>query len=336
MLPLLADHAQAAAAALPAAVLDYYAAGSRDGVSVTEAEGAWRARRLRPRVLRDVATVDTGVELLGTRLSTPVLVAPTALHALAHPEGERATARGAAQAGSLLVLSTRSSTRIEDVPVGPWWFQAYVLRDRGLTRALVERAAAAGAGAVVLTGDTPHVAARSTGRGDLGLTVEQLSVNLTARDPRLLEQDPSVDLRAVEQLAALSGLPVLVKGVLRADDAVACLDAGAAGVVVSNHGGRQLDRAVATADALPEVVAAVGGRGPVLVDGGLRCGLDVLVALALGADAVLLGRPVLWALAAAGADGVRDCLQALTADLADAMALAGAASLADVTDDLLA
>lgn len=343
MLPLLADQERAAAVALPQAVHDYYAGGSGDETSLDEAEAAWRTHRLRPRVLRDVARVDTSLELLGARLSTPVLTAPSALHALAHPAAEPATARGTADAGSLLVLSTRSSTRIEDVPAGPWWFQAYALRDRGLTRALVERAAAAGAGAVVLTGDTPHVALKKrVGKGDLGLTQEQLLVNLAqhtaagARGPELFEQDPSADLRLVGELAELSGLPVLVKGVLRGDDAQACLDAGAAGVVVSNHGGRQLDRAVPTAAVLPEVVAAVAGRGPVLVDGGVRSGLDVLVALALGADAVLLGRPVLWALAAGGADGVRDCLQAVTADLAAAMALAGATSLAEVTRDLVA
>lgn len=342
MLPLLAEHVRAASATLPPAVHDYYAGGSGDEIALDEAEQAWRAPRLRPRVLRDVGEVDTSIALLGARLSTPVLVAPTALHGLAHPEGETATARGTADAGSLLVLSTRSSTRLEDVPAGPWWFQAYVLRDRGLTRDLVQRAAAAGASAIVLTGDTPHVAAKKrTGRGDLGLSDEQLLVNLAqhlvdgARGQQSFEQDPTVDLRVVRELAALSGLPVLVKGVLRGDDAVACLDAGAAGVVVSNHGGRQLDRAVPTAAALPEVVAAVAGQAPVLVDGGLRSGLDVLTALALGADAVLLGRPVLWALAAAGARGVRDCLCAVTDDLAAAMALAGARTLGEVTRDLL-
>ena len=342
VLPLLADHLKAAAAALPAAVFDYYAGGSGDEVALEEAERAWRTHRLLPRVLRDVGVVDTSLELLGTPLATPVLVAPTALHGLAHAEAERSTARGTADAGSLLVLSTRSSTRIEDVPVGPWWFQAYVLRDRGLTRALVQRAAAAGAGAIVLTGDTPHVALKKrTDRGGLGLTDEQLLVNLAqhlaagTRGSDALEQDPTAGLDVVAELAEASGLPVLVKGVLRGDDAQECLDAGAAGVVVSNHGGRQLDRAASTADALAGVVDAVAGRGPVLVDGGVRSGLDVLTALALGADAVLLGRPVLWALAADGADGVRECLRAVTADLAHVMALAGARSLPEVTADLL-
>ncbi|MFP5220541.1 MAG: alpha-hydroxy acid oxidase [Actinomycetes bacterium] len=339
MHPLLAAQAAAAAQALPAEALDYYAGGSGDEISVGEAEGAWRRWRLRPRVLRDVADVDTSVDLLGTRLRTPVLVAPTALHGLAHPDAERATARGTADAGSLMVVSTRTSAPLEQVPAGSWWFQVYVLRDRGLTRALVDRAVAAGASALVVTGDTPRVAMKKrTGAPprDAAALAGLAQHRAAGRhgDDSDVEQDPSADLSVVGELAA-SGLPVLVKGVLRGDDAQACLDAGAAGVVVSNHGGRQLDRAVPTARALPEVVDAVGDRAPVLVDGGLRSGVDVLTALALGARAVLVGRPVLWALAASGADGVRDCLQALTADLEEAMALAGARTLAGVTHDLL-
>jgi 4-hydroxymandelate oxidase len=340
VLPLLAHHQAAAAAALPPEVVDYYAGGSGGEVAVDEATAAWAQVRLRPRVLRDVSTVDTSLELLGTRLRTPVLVAPSALHGLAHPDAEPATARGTAEAGSLLVLSTRSSAVLEQVPAGPWWFQAYVLRDRGITRALVQRAAAAGATAVVLTGDTPYVGLKKrTGRPPRGAEhLANLAQHLQPGRPAgaEVEQDPSVGLEAVEELAAASGLPVLVKGVLRGDDAVACLEAGAAGIVVSNHGGRQLDRAVPTARALPEVADAVGGRVPVLVDGGVRSGLDVLTALALGAQAVLLGRPVLWALAAGGADGVRDCLDAVTADLRHVLALAGAPTLADVTRDLVA
>lgn len=339
---MLEAQARTAAQVLPPQVADYYAAGAGGSVSAAEATAAWCSWRLRPRVLRDVATVDTHLDLLGASLRTPVLVAPTALHGLAHPDGERATARGTAAAGSLLVVSTRASVRLEDVGADPWWFQAYVLRDRGLTRALVQRAAQAGARAVVLTGDTPVVASRSTGRRDLALSDVDLLVNLAqhrAAGATLAadaEQDPSASLSCIGMLADAGGLPVLVKGVLRADDARACLDAGAAGVIVSNHGGRQLDRAVPTARALPEVADAVAGRAPVLVDGGLRSGLDVLTALALGAHAVLVGRPVLWALAAGGADGVRDCLQALTTDLREAMTLAGAAGLPEVTRDLVA
>lgn len=316
MHPLLT--AQAASVDVPEDVRRYWDGGAGDQSSVA---GAWDRLRLRPHVLRDVSAVDTSLGLLGSRLATPVLVGPTALHGLAHPEGEAATARGAAAAGSLLVLSTRCSRPLEEVPAGPWWLQAYVMRDRARTRDLVRRAADAGATAVVLTGDTPYLGQRATGRAPL---------------PPDQEQDPSAGLEAIDDLAQASGLPVLVKGVLRGDDALACLDAGAAGVVVSNHGGRQLDRVISTAAALPGVVEAVAGRAPVLVDGGLRSGLDVLCALALGADAVLLGRPVLWALAADGAAGVQACLEALTADLAHAMGLAGARRLPELTGDLVA
>jgi 4-hydroxymandelate oxidase len=338
--PLLAEQAARAAAVLPEDARLYYATGAGEQTSVGEAEAAWAAVRLRPQVLRDVTSVHTGLTLLGTSLRTPVLVGPSALHGLAHPEAEAATARGAAAAGSLTVVSTRASRRLEEVPAGPWWFQAYVMRDRGLTRALVQRAAAAGATAVVLTGDVPYLGRRH-GQPRTSLATDPL-VNLAGHladgddGGRSTEQDPSAGLEAIAELADASGLPVLVKGVLRGDDAVACLRAGAAGVVVSNHGGRQLDRAVATARALPEVVAAVDGQAPVLVDGGLRSGLDVLCALALGADAVLLGRPVLWALAAGGADGVRDCLAAVTDELAHVMGLAGARTLAEVGRDLVA
>ena len=325
MHPLLAAQQEAAAQVLPDAVRQYYAGGAGEQVSLGEAADAWAELRLRPHVLRDVSRVDPSVELLGTRLATPVLAGPTAQHGLADVEGEVATARGVAAAGSLMVLSTRSSCDLADVPAGPWWFQAYVMRERELTFALARRAADAGATAVVLTGDVPYLGARH-GKSRLDLT--------GPAEPGT-EQDPSTGLEAIGQLAAASGLPVLVKGVLRADDALACLDAGAAGVVVSNHGGRQLDRAVTSARALPEVAAAVGGRGLVLADGGLRSGLDVLCALALGADAVLLGRPVLWALAAEGADGVERCVRALTGDLVHAMGLAGARSLDELTPDLV-
>jgi 4-hydroxymandelate oxidase len=325
--PLLATHQDEAAQRLSPDVHRYYAGGAGDQLTLDEAEQSWRELRLRPRVLRDVGTVDTCVELLGTALRTPVLCGPAAAHALAHPDGEVATARGVAAAGSLMVLSTRSSVDIAEVHApGPWWWQAYVVRDHGLTRERAARATAAGAGAVVLTGDVPYLGARH------GAT----RLDLTGRpDPRD-QQDPSIGLEAIRLLAEASGgLPVLVKGVLRGDDALACLDAGAAGVVVSNHGGRQLDRAAPTAQVLEEVAQAVGGRAPVLVDGGLRSGLDVLCALALGADAVLLARPVLWALTCGGAHAVRDCLDAVTAELGHCMGLAGCASVSEIGPDLL-
>jgi len=324
VLPLLSAHEELAARVLPPDVHAWAAGGAGAQATLDEAQRAWAAVRLRPRVLRDVSCVDTSLVLLGRRLATPVLVGPTALHGLVHPGAEPATARGARAAGSLHVVSTRSSTPLEQVGADPWWLQVYVLRDRSRTLDLVQRAAAAGAGALVLTGDTPYVGAK---RGAAPPGVAQ---------PEELRQDPSVGLEAIAWLARHSGLPVLVKGVLRGDDARACVDAGAAGVVVSNHGGRQLDRALSTARALPEVAAAVPPGVPVLVDGGLRSGLDVLCALALGATAVLLGRPVLWALSFAGARGVEACLRAVTEDLSAAMALAGAADLSQVSADLVA
>jgi 4-hydroxymandelate oxidase len=323
VLTLLADQHRRAAQLLPPEVLAYGETGSGAEVSLREAAAAWSHVRLRPRVLRDVSAVDTALELLGTPLTTPVLAAPSALHGLLHPTAERGTAEGVRRAGSLLVLSSRASLPPDQVGADPWWLQVYVLRDRGVTREAVRRAVDAGARALVLTGDTPYVAAKLRTPGPLQVA-----------HPAGLDQDPSVGLEAIGELAALSGLPVLVKGVLRADDARACVAAGAAGLVVSNHGGRQLDRAVSSAAALPEVADAVDV--PVLVDGGLRGGLDVLCALALGARAVLLGRPVMWGLAADGAAGVEACLRAVTDDLRVHMALAGAARLADVTRDLAA
>jgi 4-hydroxymandelate oxidase len=331
---------------LPAEVFEYVDTGSWHGTSRAEAEAAWSALRLRPRVLVDVAAVDTSVELLGQRLRGPVLVGPTAFHGLAHEEAELATARAATRSGSLLTLSTRSSALLEDVghaAAGPWWFQVYATRDPAVHRGLAQRAAAAGATALMLTGDTPVVARKPLLHGTrLAGIDEHLARNAVQHLPpgadwrAAVEQLPAATPDLVAELAELSGLPVLVKGVLRADDAERCLAAGAAGIVVSNHGGRQLDRAVPTARALPEVVAAVAGRVPVLVDGGLRSGLDVLTALALGADAVLLGRPVIWALAAAGQRGVEDLLEWLLDDLRHAMTLAGAPNLAAVTPDLVA
>ena len=304
MHPLLADQEQRARELLDPEVLAWVLDGA--------VPGEWDRFRLRPRVLRDVAEVSTATELLGTPLAAPLVVGPTAFHDRLHPEAESATARGAAAAGSLMVWSMRASRPFE----GTGWWQVYVLRDRARTLDLVLRARDGGASALVLTGDTPYLG--SARRGPLGD----------------LDQSPAACLEDIGWLAAETGLPVLVKGVLRADDARDCVRAGAAGLVVSNHGGRQLGRAVSTAVALPEVAAAVDV--PVLVDGGVRSGLDVLCALAAGARAVLLGKPVLWALAADGAEGVTACLRALADDLAFAMGLAGARRVADVDRSLLA
>ncbi|HEX8104545.1 MAG TPA: alpha-hydroxy acid oxidase [Solirubrobacteraceae bacterium] len=323
----------AARAALDPAVHAFYAGGTGPADAA-----AWARVGLRPRVLRDVAAVDTATTVLGVPVASPVLAAPVALLGLAHPGGEAAWAAGVAAAGGLRVLSTRTTTAIAAVadaaPGAPWWFQVYVMRDRGLTAELVRRAAAAGAGALVLTGDTPRVAARAPLEVPAGGYMPDLPGDLR-RDPRAF-QDPRTTFADVAWLREVSGgLPVLVKGVLRGDDARACLAAGAAGVIVSNHGGRQLAGAVAPAAALPEVADAVAGEAEVLVDGGIATGVDVLRALALGARAVLVGRPLVWALATGGGDGVRAFLDELRAELEEALALAGATSPADAGRDLV-
>jgi 4-hydroxymandelate oxidase len=344
MVPDIAQLERRARALLPPDVYDFYAGGSGHEATLRANVKAWRRGWLLPRVLRDVSSVDTSLSLWGTVLRTPVAVAPTAFHRLAHPGGEVATAAAAARAGALFVLSTRSSCRIEDVGAtvaesgGTWWFQVYVMRDRELTATLVKRAVAAGATALVLTADAPVVRRKRRNRGEGVVAPEEFSVNTgPLADPGVAEQAMDVTFADIGWLAGLgAGIPVLVKGVLRPDDAQACVAAGAEGVIVSNHGGRQLDRALPTALALPPVAAALRdgrtrtGQPAVFVDGGVRTGEDVLAAVAAGAGAVFVGRPVLWALACGGAPAVQDLLTGLTDGFAHAMALAGAATLADI------
>ena len=329
-----------ARALLDQGVYDYIAGGAFDELTLSDNRAAWDRIRLRPRVLRDVRVVSTMTTVLGTTFDHPVGVAPTAFHKLCHGDGEPASSGGAADAGGLFVLSTRSTARIEDVAEAragkPWWFQVYVLQDRDLTASFVRRAVATGCRALVLTGDTPLVGRRLRDLrnrfvlpSDLG-TIESLDAPGTLGD-----QEAGVTFDHIAWLAEISGLPVVVKGVLRGDDAERSLDAGASAVWVSNHGGRQLDGAIATADALADVVAAVGERAEVYVDGGIRRGTDVLKALAMGARAAFVGRPVAWALAVGGRNGVRDLLRGFAGELELSMALAGAPTIDDVTHDLL-
>jgi 4-hydroxymandelate oxidase len=329
---------ESARRALDPDVFDFYAGGSGDESTLAANSAAWQRVSLRPYVLRDVSRVDTRTRVLGHDLAGPVGVAPVGYQTLAHPEGEVASARAARRAGALLTVSARSSRRIEEIAAeaGPWWFQAYVLRDRGLTRELVCRAAAAGAEALTLTADTPYLGRRRRDR-DPGLIPEEIfRVNLGGGfDRALAEQAPDVTYDDIAWLREVSGLPVVVKGVLRGDDARACAAAGASGVWVSNHGGRQLDGAVPTAEALPEVAAAVGDVAEVYADGGIRTGVDVLRALALGARAVFVGRPVLWCLATGGEEGVAAGLAELSGGLAHAMGLAGVTAVADISGGLL-
>ena len=343
------DLQRAAAGRLPAPVSEYFDQGSGDGVSTARAQAAWDRIALRPRLLRDVSRISTATTVLGQAVAAPVLVAPTAMQCAAHPDGEVATAQAVAAAGALMTVSTNSGRTFEEIGAtgARWWLQVYVMRDRGLTAELLRRAAAAGASALVLTVDTP-VVGRKHNAGPSIFEVVPDGYYLTnipgAADEPGGPADKADDLtpEIIGWLAAQSGLPVVVKGILRADDARTAVLAGAAAVQVSNHGGRQLDQAVATADALPEIAGAVAGSGAeVYVDGGIRRAEHVLAALALGARAVFLGRPVLWALAAGGAGGeggqagVAALLSGFTADLAHVMALAGATAPDEIGADLV-
>ena len=268
-------------------------------------------------------------------------MAPTADHSLSHPDAERATARGTAAGGGLFTLSTISSVSMEDVaaaaPGAPRWFQLYAPADRGECGALVERAAAAGYSAVAVTVDLPLPGNRER---DLRSGFEiDLGVHLPPEQPVDPETGivvlPTFDWDELAWLRSVCPIPLVVKGVLRADDALRAIDAGCDGVWVSNHGGRQLDTSVAGADALPEIADAVGDRALLVVDGGVRRGVDVLKGLALGADLVAIGRPALWGLAVDGADGVQRIIEILRDELSLAMALSGCRAIGDIARDLL-
>jgi 4-hydroxymandelate oxidase len=332
----------AAAERLAEPVHRYIRQGSAGQRSVREAAAAWAAYRFRPRVLVDVSSVRTQTTVLGTPVTAPILVAPTTVQRQAHPDGEAAMAMGTRAAGSLLCVSSNAGTPFEAIgrAGAAWWVQAYVLRDRAATADYLRMAAAAGATAVVLTADTAVVGRKEDPEDQPTvwdvLPPEHLRANIPADLPDAA-YDKAADLTpdTIGWLAEVTGLPVVIKGVLRADDATRCVEAGAAGIVVSNHGGRQLDGAVTTATALPEVAAAAADAAEVYVDGGVRRGEDVLAALALGARAVLVGRPSLWALAVGGADGVHRLLTDLAAELEHAMCLAGCPDLDAIGPDLL-
>lgn len=318
----------------------YYAGGSGDERSLASNRDAWDRIPLRPRVLVDVSTRDLSTSVLDLGLAHPIIVAPMAAHDLAHPDGERATARGAAAARALFTLSTIASAPMEEVaaatPGAPRWFQLYAPTDRGACRALIDRAVAAGYAAVVLTVDLalPGNRERDTRSG----FVLELGVHLPPEQPTDatgIVVLPTMRWEDLDWLRSVCPIPLIVKGVLRADDAARAVDAGCDGIWVSNHGGRQLDTAIPAIDALPAIADAVGGRAALVVDGGVRRGVDVLKGLARGADLVAVGRPVLWGLAVEGPDGVQRVLDILREELSLAMALAGCRSIRDITDDLL-
>ncbi len=325
----LHDYEAAARERLDRNAWEYFRGGAGDEVTLRENRAAFERLTLRPRVLVDVAAVDTRTTVLGTELALPVLVAPVALQKLAHPDGEAATARAAAAAGTIMVLSTSATMRPAEVahaaPGAPRWFQVYVFNDRGVTQALVDEACAADYSALVLTVDAP-VLGRREGAVRVGFEIPD---EVEVAGDIFGDLDPSVSWRDLEWLAG-HGLPVVLKGIVTAADARLAVEHGAAAVVVSNHGGRQLDGVPASIEALEEVVDAVEGRVEVLLDSGVRRGTDVLRALALGARAVLVGRPVVYALAVDGEAGVGHALELLRSEVELGLRLLGCASVSDI------
>jgi 4-hydroxymandelate oxidase len=333
---------------LPRDVLDYFAGGALDEFTLQENTAAWRRLLLHYRVLAGVGERDLGTTVLGQKISMPICVAPTAFHKLACEEGEIATARAAKAAGTLFILSSLSNTAMEKVfaeAASPRWFQLYIYEDPEITRELVQRAEAAGAEAVVLTVDAPGLGTRERDmrnnfRLPEGLAVENLTPlgkgampivegsGLAAYVRENFKSDLGFD--DLDWLCGCTKLPVVVKGVCRGDDARRAAEHGAKAVVVSNHGGRQLDTAPATCEVLPHVVEAVGDSCEVYVDGGIRRGSDVLKAIALGARAVLVGRPILWGLAVDGEQGATDVLEILRRELDEAMLLCGCTRMEDI------
>ncbi|MDZ4672724.1 MAG: alpha-hydroxy acid oxidase [Phototrophicales bacterium] len=334
---------------------EYYVGGANDEITLRENRESFDRLLLRPRMLRDSSQRDLSVTVLGQKLDVPFMVAPMALAKLAHPQGESAVARAAKQRGVGVVLSTISTVSLEDIAdirPNPLWFQLYVYKDREITRDLVQRAEASGYGALVVTADTPYLGRRERDvRNILQIPEEYTSVNLrpsdanravpTRSDKALTHviarfYDDSLKWTDMEWLASITNMPVVVKGIMRGDDAQLAVEHGLKGVVVSNHGGRQLDTTIATLTALPDVVAGVDGKADVLLDGGVRRGTDILKALALGAKAVLVGRPIYFALAANGESGVLHAFDLLRDEFDLAMALCGVQRADSVPRDILA
>ena len=345
---------QVAKERLPALAYDYYRSGAWDETTLKRNREAYEQFKVHYRVLVDVQKRDLSTTLFGQKVAFPILIAPTAFHKLAHPDGELATARAAVQSKTIMTLSSLSNTTIEEVSAATdrtFWFQLYINKDRGFTRNLVSRAEAAGAKALVVTVDTPVWGRRERDiRNGFHLPPGLSAVNLVASDENGVTKgnsgagmgqafdwmlDATLQWKDLQWLAGVTRLPILIKGVCRPDDAAKAVTHGVKGIVVSNHGGRQMDSAPATIELLSSIVEAVGDRIPVLLDGGIRRGTDALKALAMGAKAVLVGRPVLWGLAAGGQEGVAKALSILRDELDTAMALSGCRNLKELTKDLV-
>ena len=354
----VADYEALARAKMERGAFDYFAGGAGDERTLAMNVAAFDHWVLRPRVLVNMRRVDTSTTVMGQSLPAPILLAPAAFHRLAHPEGERATARAAAALGTVFVVSTVASVSIEEIaaaaPGAPRWFQLYVYKDPAITRDMVARAEAAGCRALVLTVDTPMLGRRERdARNRFALPPGIEPANFAALHHLVAARaatggqspfaaqvqelfDPSLDWAKVGWLRSITKLPLLLKGVVTPEDARLAVQAGVAGLIVSNHGGRQLDGAEATLYALPRVVEAVAGALPVMMDGGIRRGVHVLTALALGAQAVFIGRPYLWGLAVDGEQGVREVLELLRSELELAMALSGRTSVGTIDRSLVA
>jgi isopentenyl diphosphate isomerase/L-lactate dehydrogenase-like FMN-dependent dehydrogenase len=335
----LLDYERVAAERIPAGPLAYFSGGALDERTLRDNRAAFERRRIVPRVMTNVAEVDTSVEILGRRWPTPLWIAPTALQRMAHPDGELASARAVARRGITFALSSSASTDMGEVAEvgGPRWYQVYLLADPGARRAMIERAVSLGYEALVLTVDLQRLGRRERDVR-VGFRIPKgVGLPNIARAAGVGDEDAAnvafVDRLTWDDLEWVAGwgLPVVVKGILHPDDARLAIEHGAAAIDVSNHGGRQLDAAIASLDALPAIVEAVDGRVPVLMDGGVRRGTDALVALALGAAGVGIGRPVIWGLAVDGEAGVGRVLDILTGELEQAMALAGIPSLAAIS-----
>jgi len=341
----LADVSRAARSRTDRALWDFIAGGAGEEHTLAANLTAFDQVRLLPRVLSGVREPSATVRILGRDWSAPLGIAPTAYHTVMHSAGEVATARAASSAGVLFCVSTFAGRTLADIATvasGPLWLQIYCLRDRTATRRLIEEAAATGFEALVLTVDAPHIGRRLRDlRNGFRLPAGITPANLTGTgfaspaDHARTEFDPALDWSVLDWLREISPLPILLKGILSPDDAIRAADLGVEGIVVSNHGGRQLDGAPATLEVLPDVAAAVAGRCTVLADGGVRRGRDVLACLALGADAVLLGRPILHGLAVGGQAGVESVLRIVVDELVDAMRLAGIRTATDVPAGLI-
>lgn len=356
MLPInLLEYEHHAKSHLSQMALDYYSSGAWDEVTLRDNRAAYERIKLLPRMLVDVSKRDLKVNILGESLQLPILIAPMAFQCLAHESGEVATAKAAASSGAGMILSTMSTKSIEEVAASSnnslRWFQLYVYKDKGLTRALVERAFKAGYKALCVTVDAPLLGQRERDkRNQFALPTGLHLANLTSMSGLDIPHEqgesglfaffaqqlsPAITWQDLEWLQSLSPLPLVVKGILRADDAVNAVKCGAKAIVVSNHGGRQLDSAIASIEALPDVVTAVNNQAEVLVDGGIRRGVDILKAIAYGANAVLIGRPILWGLALNGEAGVAHVIELLRAEFDLAMALSGCTCIKDIDSSLV-